>query len=177
MLIGITMQIVRYQPHHAKAISQVFHQAVQAIEHPRYSKAKLNAWSCSPRSAKYWHLRSKAYMNKSNHKPHKHCGITWVAQTHNQQVVGFINMAVGFHQAGYINHLYVLPEYAGQGIASQLLYQAQQWAETIGYAKLSADASYLSKALFEKHGFNSLHTSFQRKQNCTFNGFFVEKGL
>ncbi|MBR9728258.1 GNAT family N-acetyltransferase [Shewanella intestini] len=197
--------IIAYQPTHAQAISLLFHQAVQQINHPRYPQAKLNVWSAAPRSATYWHNVSKALLmkgqrlpntiqagNKSapnmlndnerpNHLPRRkkigRSGVTWVALDGQHQLCGFINLAIDFNQQGYINHLYVAPQFSGQGIATQLLMYAQQWALEQGFLQLTVDASYLSKALFLKAGFDIIQTSFQHKQQVTLNGFYMRKAL
>ncbi|MCW3171187.1 GNAT family N-acetyltransferase [Shewanella subflava] len=156
--------IVDFHPCHARAISLLYHQAIHAIEHPRYNSAKKRAWSGAPRSAKHWQLRYKR--NKA-----------WVVQNDQQHVVGFIGMETQFYQRGYIDCLYVDPLFQQQGIASLLITHLQYWAKAHHYHQLSVDASYLSKPLFERHNFTFIKSNLRVKNNQTLAAFYLEKRL
>ena len=156
-------QIVDFSALYALQISQLYHDAIHAIVHPRYPKVKLNAWSSAPRSAKYWQIQYK--QNKA-----------WL-MLDNQQVIGFIGLETHFKYQGYIDCLYVHPSYQNLGIASALLEHLQHWAMQQHYPNLSVDASYLSKPLFEKMGFSLQQKSYQQKRGQTLGGFYMEKRL
>ncbi|WP_351010666.1 GNAT family N-acetyltransferase [Shewanella sp. S1-58-MNA-CIBAN-0166] len=156
-------QIVDFSASYATQISELYHTAVQGIIHPRYPTLKLNAWSSAPRSAKFWQLRYKR--NKA-----------WLALD-NQKVIGFISLETHFKHLGYIDCLYVHPDYQQQGIARALYKHLQHWALQQPYPYLSVDASYLSKPLFEAMGFVLQQTSYQQKCGQTFTGFYMKKRL
>ncbi|MCT7943162.1 GNAT family N-acetyltransferase [Shewanella holmiensis] len=156
--------IVDFHPCHAPAISLLYHQAIQAIQHPRYNSAKKLAWSRAPRSTKHWQLRYK--LNKA-----------WLVQNAQQQIVGFIGIETQFHQRGYIDCLYVDPHFQHQGIASLLIEHLQCWAKSQHYQRLSVDASYLSKPLFERHNFRLIKSNLRVKNNQTLAAFYLEKVL
>ncbi|MGX9460540.1 GNAT family N-acetyltransferase [Shewanella sp. A14] len=158
-----TNQIVDFSPQYALQVSQLYHTAVQAIVHPRYPAIKLDAWSSAPRSTKFWQQKYK--QNKA-----------WL-MLNNQQVVGFISLETHFAHRGYIDCLYVQPDYQHQGVAYALYTHLQHWAKQQQYPVLSVDASYLSKPLFEKMGFVLQQTSYQQKRGQTFNGFYMKKPL
>jgi GNAT superfamily N-acetyltransferase len=158
------MYITEFTPAMACQISQLYHQAIQQISHPRYPQIKKNAWSNAPRSCKYWQLRLRRNQ-------------TWVMNTDEHQVIGFISVATSFTQQGYIEYLYVSPQYQQQGIASALLQTLQTWCRQQSFRQLSVDASYLSRPVFEKAGFTLCHPSYQRKLGQTLNGFLLTKPL
>ena len=156
--------IIDFTHGYAKQVSELYHSAVQQINHPRYPQAKLDAWSAAPRSTKFWQLRYQR--NRA-----------WLALNHQQQLVGFISVETHFKHRGYIDCLYVAPDCQHQGIASALLNQLVKWTEKQHYSHLSVDASYLSKALFEKRGFSLKQISYQQKRGQTFTGFYMQKSL
>ncbi|GGP39318.1 N-acetyltransferase [Shewanella algicola] len=156
--------IVDFSPVYAQQVSELYHMAIQHIRHPRYPQAKLDAWSSSPRSSKFWQL--KYQRNRA-----------WLAVDSTQQVIGFISVETHFKQQGYIDCLYVAPAWQHQGIARALYLQLQAWVQQQRYPVLSVDASYLSKGLFEQHGFVLKQVSYQHKLGQTFNGFYMQKTL
>ena len=156
-------QIVDFSASYATQVSQIYHTAVQGIEHPRYPKLKLDAWSLAPRSAKFWQLQYKR--NKA-----------WIA-LNKQQVIGFISLETHFNHQGYIDCLYVHPNFQNQGIASSLYQHLEHWAQQQQYPFVSVDASYLSRALFEAMGFALQQVSYQQKRGQTFTGFYMKKAL
>ncbi|MBV7317126.1 GNAT family N-acetyltransferase [Shewanella sp. NIFS-20-20] len=146
-------QIIAYDKRYAFAISQLFHQAVRAIDHSGYRSQHLMAWSSAPRSARHWHQR----LSRTQ---------TWLAvtpQTQGWQCIGFINVESGFRQLGYIDSLYVSPDYQGQGVASALLDQLYHWALESGLGRLTVDASYLSRPVFAAKGFVEQQKIYQIK--------------
>ncbi|MCL1141763.1 GNAT family N-acetyltransferase [Shewanella gaetbuli] len=163
-MTGLPVKVIEFHPIHAKEISQLFHLAVQAINHPRYNQAKKDAWSAKPRSQKHWQLK---------YKRHK----AWVAQDHAHNIIGFIGLETDFTHQGYINALYVHPNYQHQGVASQLLTSVTQWAKQQQYPQLSVDASYLSKPLFEKHGFKNQRSIIQITKQQSLAAFTLSKTL
>ena len=161
--INQSKHIVDFSASYAIQISQLYHTAVQSIVHPRYPKLKLNVWSTAPRSAKFWQQQYKR--NKA-----------WV-MLDNQQVIGFISLETHFKYRGYIDCLYVHPNYQHQGVAGALYKHLQHWAQHQQYPNLTVDASYLSKALFEKMGFTEQHTHYQQKRGQMFTSFYMKKLL
>jgi putative acetyltransferase len=178
-----THELLAYAPtnasHYAALISKLFHHAVSSIRHPRYNQAQLQAWSKAPRSARHWRNQLKY-------------GKTWLmlelpapvpAESPSEvaypsgKLVGFISLETHFKRRGYISHLYLTPSSQGLGLGGQLLLKAESWALGQGYRQLSTDASYVSKGLFERHGFSHQGKSFQDKLGQVLTGFHMEKVL
>ena len=169
--ISSQYQIMPYQGCYAQDVSMIFHDAVQSIKHKCYSEPQLRAWSHQPRSVQFWDLRlrrtqSWLLLNYDSANPQQ-----------TPLCCGFINLETHFFSRGYIDCLYVHPKYQGQGFASQLFCIAQNWARSQNYAALTVDASYLSKGLFLKHGFEVKFKSYQPKSGQMLPGFFMKKAL
>lgn len=163
--------IVPYQARFASQLAQLFHQTVNGIACKYYSTAQIQAWSPRPRSAKYWHQR----LSRSQ---------TWVMLDHDlnrksdlKKCCGFINIETHFYHRGYIDCLYVHPNYQSKTLATKLYKVAESWAKEQQFPELSVDASYLSKALFIKQGFDIQFKTYQPKSGQMIPGFFMKKEL
>ncbi|MCL1125015.1 GNAT family N-acetyltransferase [Shewanella surugensis] len=162
--------IIPYTKEYASCVSQLFHDAIHAIDDDVYSVLHQQAWSKAPRSNYHWQKRL------SNSQ-------TWLMLDDTQlyqarpRCCGFINVEIGYVSRGYIDSLYVHPNYQHRGIATRLYLCLQDWASAQGFTRLSVDASVLSKPLFLSQGFKQVHRSYQEKSGQVIMGFLMEKGL
>nr|WP_309247240.1 GNAT family N-acetyltransferase [Shewanella sp. VB17] len=90
---------------------------------------------------------------------------------------GFINVETHFYTQGYIDSLYVHPDYQGKGVAYKLYEVLERWVGKQGYCALSVDASHGSKSLFLSCGFKLRHRSYQEKLGRVISGFLMDKKL
>lgn len=162
--------VIPYQAGYALQVSRLYHNAVQQIAECHYSAAQKQAWSAAPRSTYHWHkrlTRSAAWLMVDTEQ----CvGEQWLC-------VGFINVETHYYSRGYIDSLYVLPEYQGRGIARALYQAVEQWALQTGVNRLSVDASRVSHGLFMSQGFNLHHKRYQEKCGQVFQAFYLSKTL
>ncbi|MFB2651750.1 GNAT family N-acetyltransferase [Shewanella seohaensis] len=163
------VEVIPYQRRYARAVSELFHQCVHQIQHERYNAAQLKAWSQSPRSSQHWHLR----LSRSQ---------AWIilvtdAAGLSKICAGFINVETDFHHRGYIDSLYIHPDWQRQGLGERAYRQLELWAREQGYSQLSADASYLSRGLFIKLGFVQQQRSYQQKLGQVLPSFYMTKKL
>ncbi|AQS38958.1 Acetyltransferase, GNAT family [Shewanella psychrophila] len=162
--------VIAYQAAYANSVSQIFHEAIHAIDDECYSAENKAAWSAKPRSSYHWHKR--LLHSKS-----------WIVVDRNQIVegkpkcCGFINLETTYHSRGYIDSLYVHPEHQGKGLARKLYEVLELWAREQGYSELSVDASLLSKGVFLSYGFKQHHRSYQEKLGQVIMGFLMSKPL
>ncbi|MCU7963363.1 GNAT family N-acetyltransferase [Shewanella sp. SW32] len=162
-------EIQPYQSCYAREVSELFHLCVHSITHVRYAQAQLMAWSAAPRSAKHWDLR----LSRSK---------AWVVlaideATASSVCCGFINVETHFPRQGYLDSLYIHPDYQGQGLGEHAYLVLEAWAKAQGYVRLSLDASYLSKGLFTRMGFIQIQHSYQQKLGQVIPGFYMEKNI
>lgn len=162
-------EIQPYQSCYAREVSELFHLCVHNITHARYSQAQLFAWSAAPRSAKHWDLR----LNRSK---------AWVVLAKNvatasSMCCGFINVETHFAHQGYVDSLYIHPDYQAKGLGERAYLVLEAWAKTQGYTRLSVDASYLSKGLFTRTGFIQIQRTYQQKLGQVIPGFYMEKNI
>ncbi len=163
-----TFKIIPFESNYASQVSQLYHQAIQHIDNGIYTLEQKQAWSRAPRSVYHWNKRlsrSKAWLMIDTSQPmgeHFTC-------------IGFINVETHFYQRGYIDSLYVLPQYQGNNVATRLCQQVQEWAKEVQLDRLLVDASKLSKNLFLSQGFKLLHNRYQEKCGQVFQMFYLSK--
>lgn len=160
--------VIPYQAAYAQSVSQLFHDAIHAIDESQYCAADKSAWSAKPRSAYHWHKRmsqTKAWLVVDSS----------VISAGKPVCCGFINIETGYHSQGYIDSLYVHPAHQGQGVAKSLYEAMESWARAQGYTELTVDASRLSKSLFLSYGFKVNHKSYQEKLGQIIMGYLMSK--
>lgn len=131
-----------YQADDATTTLRIFTTAITTTAAADYSQEQVQAWAQPrQRDAAGWHLA----MHKRN---------SFVA-TVNGEVVGFSDV----DEHGYIDMMFVAPEYQRQGVARALLEEAERQARELHATSLTADASLTARPFFERHGF-----SIERRQ-------------
>lgn len=164
------LKLIPYRKEYAAAVSDVVHTAINQITDDVYSAEERMAWSFAPRSSYHWHKR----LSRSQ---------TWLMideqriESGRAFCCGFINLETDFNSRGYIDSLYVHPDFQGQGVARRLYSALALWAIEHEYAELSVDASILSKPLFEAMGFKMKHRSYQEKRGVVIMGYYMSKAL
>lgn len=164
------LSIIPYQKAYAASVSQLFHDAIHAITDEAYSLPQRQAWSRGPRSTYHWHKRlsnSQTWLMVDNSQLHEGLPLC----------CGFINIETDYVHQGYIDSLYVHPQYQHQGVAKRLVLCLLDWACSQQFPLLSVDASILSKPLFLQQGFKQVHRSYQEKSGQVIMGFLMEKVL
>lgn len=129
------MNIRAYRETDAQGTLDVFLSAVNETASAHYSTEQIAAWSRpGERELCAWNsARSRG---------------TFVATIGNR-LVGFSDVSDG----GYIDMMFVAPEFGRRGIASALLAHISGIAKAAGTTELSTDASITARPFFERHGF------------------------
>ncbi|MEL0629591.1 GNAT family N-acetyltransferase [Psychromonas aquatilis] len=116
----------------ATQITELFYQAVHAVDSSIYSVPQKNAWAPKPINYKQW--RERLAIKKP------------FVIFDNQLVIGFIEL----EEDGHIDCLYVHPQYQGLGVATQLVTYVIAQAKNRGLTALYVEASIVAKSLFEQ---------------------------
>jgi putative acetyltransferase len=113
----------------------IFYRSVVELAPQLYTPEQVSAWSKSPQDLE----KFKIFILKP---------VTFLA-CEQERVLGFS----GLEPDGHIASLYVAPEYPRQGVGSALLGQVLSYAKTLGCPQVYAEASFFSRDLFLKFGF------------------------
>lgn len=125
------MHIIEYSSDRAKEVTDLFYDAVYAIDDCVYSKQQKQTWAEIPIDYEYWNTRLAA----------KKPSLLII----NGDVAGFIEL----ESDGHIDCAYVLPRFQRQGVATALLIHILVLAKKQGLNYLYVEASIDAKAFFE----------------------------
>jgi putative acetyltransferase len=129
------------------AIGHIFHDAVHQVAWRDYTEVQLQAWSPEPRGAAHWQKRTAKLEVR-------------VAVVESV-VAGFI----GFSRSGYIDLLFVRPEFLRRGIATALLLEAEKVLGQLGVETAWTQASLTARGFFQAMGYRTV-----REQTVTCGG-------
>jgi putative acetyltransferase len=117
-------------------LHSIFYRSVHEIGILQYTYQQCEAWAPSDFDSYYWTMRLK--------------NLKTIFAVSDDVKVGFIS----YRNDGYIDFLYVLPEFTRKGIAKELYDLTEfELLSSVSTTKISTDASYVAKPFFEKQGF------------------------
>ncbi len=153
------LQIEDYKVEDARAIADLYHAAVHAIEPTVYSEAQKEAWAPTPPDYIYWANRLAVK------KP-------FVARV-NQQIVGFMELEAD----GHIDCAYTHPDFQGKGIGTALYQHLETQAKKAKLTAVYVEASIIARPFFENQGFHYRQTNSIEKAGQTLTNFTLYKSL
>jgi len=151
------VEIVKYQPHFAVAVADVFHAAVHAIDPKIYTDPQQEAWAPTPPDYGFWKTRLEIKQ-------------PLIALNENR-VIGFIEL----DHDGHINCTYVHPDFQGQSVARRLYSALESKARTQKLHRLTVEASIVAKPFFESLGFTFVKENQVHHKGEIFTNFTLEK--
>ena len=153
------MDIQNYKSEHIEAITDVFYEAVHAIDSSIYSDAQKNAWAPLPRDYESWAGRlmfKRPYLAMQG-----------------EQLMGFIEL----DPDGYIDSMYTHPDFQRQGVGSALYEHLAGIAREKGLKRLRVEASLVAKPFFESKGFQVLEENQVERNGELITNFEMERFL
>jgi putative acetyltransferase len=117
------------------AIGGVFHDAVHQIAKRDYTPEEVAAWSPREFDAAHWQRRTAQLDVR--------------VAVLERALAGFI----GFSQLGYIDLLFVRPEFVRRGIARQLLLEAERVLGQLNVKRAWTEASLAARSFFQAMGY------------------------
>jgi putative acetyltransferase len=135
----MTPVIRNFRPGDAPALRALFHAAVHGLTGAQYNLAQRDAWAPLAHDAALWSARLEA------NQP-------FVAEVPAGTVVHIAGFS-DLQASGYIDHFFVAPAHAGQGVARALMAHIHAQAALRGTARLWADVSLTAEPFFAKSGF------------------------
>jgi putative acetyltransferase len=141
------------------AIGRVFHDAIQQIARLDYTEEQVQAWSPRVLDAARWKQRTAKLDVR-------------VAVLQGE-VGGFI----GFAPSGYIDLLFVRPEFVRRGIARALLLEAEGALAQLGVATTWTEASRTARGFFQAMGYSIVREQTVCCDGVELRNYRMEKGL
>lgn len=125
-----------YQAADLQPLAELYEQTVRRWAPSLYSEEQVEAWATSPHDSERFEL----LLTQAQ---------TFVAIKNEDDPVGFS----GVEPNGRVATLYIHAQHTRQGIGSRLLQHVINYAAEQGIGPLWSEASFLSRPLFERHGF------------------------
>ena len=153
------IKIKPYKSRYATEICTLFHASIHAIDIDIYTKKQQEAWCSGPPDQDKWRER----LEESQ---------PWMAML-GDAVVGFIEL----EESGYIDCMYVHPDFQGFGIAKKLYEHITTLAKERSLLELSVDASKVARPIFEKWGFTVEQCNKIEREDQVLVNFYMTKKL
>ena len=147
------------EPHDFRAVTEVFQLSIDAGE-DHYSEEQRSVWKESTDNRDRWHrkIRDDYFL---------------VAVDETGKLIGFGSLCWD----GYLDVLYVHPEYQRRRVAKSLYKGLQKEAKKRNYDRIFSDASYWAKPFFEAMGFMEIAENEVDKKGVKLTNFRMEKHL
>jgi GNAT superfamily N-acetyltransferase len=138
------------------AVVALFGRSVREIASRDYTPAQISVWAPQDPDLSAWADR----LSK---------GTVFVYEV-DHEIVGFARV----EESGYLDLLYVHPEFQRQGIARALFKQVLAWALRQGITRITSDVSITARPFFEHEGFQVVKSQVVERQGVTFHNFQME---
>jgi len=150
-----------YRPEDAPALATVYRTAILDSVQDVYTAAQCAAWAACGDDAPAWNKRLQ------------NAWVRVACDEENDEIIGF----GGILMPGHIDLLFTLPDYQREGVASLILIDLFELAAAMGAREISAEASELSRPVFEKHGFKILESGTHPRGDQILSGHRMLKSL
>ena len=143
-----------YTPDDCKTLAELFFNTVHTVNAKDYSEEQLNAWAPGHIDLEQW---NRSFLSH----------YTVVAEI-NAIVAGFGDM----DHNGYLDRLFVHPDFQHQGIATAICDKLEQANNT---DKIITHASITAKGFFEKRGYKVVAEQQVRRQGILLTNYIMER--
>ncbi|AIX73548.1 GNAT family N-acetyltransferase [Pantoea sp. PSNIH4] len=150
-------QIYPFQDEYFQPVTDIFLRAVKEIASSSYTPAQIAAWSAI--EPEQWRARLRS-------------GGVWLVRD-GEKVTGFIKIDAD----GYLDLLFVNPDYIRRGVATRLLQKAYAVAEESGLTRIVTDASIAAKPFFAAQQFSIVQQQQVSLRGEIFINYRMEKIL
>lgn len=141
------------------ALWQVYYAAIHETAAADYSPEQVNAWAPADRDPAAWAVRVRPLA-------------PFVAER-DGAVVGYGDV----QPDGYIDHFYVSPRAARQGVGTALMARIHERAAAAGMVELYANVSITARPFFERSGFRVEREQVVESRGVKFTNYRMRKAL
>ena len=153
------MEFREYKNTDLHAVMDLFYVTVHEVNKNDYSEEQLDA--IAPKDANEYHWE------KSLEKNHT------IVVEEDDKLIAFGNIG----KTGYLDRLYVHPDYLRKGIASKLVEELEEYAKKHGSHVINVTSSITSKAFFESKGYAVIEEQINERRGERLLRYLVEKKI
>lgn len=153
------MEFREYKNTDLHAVMDLFYVTVHEVNKNDYSEEQLDA--IAPKDANEYHWE------KSLEKNHT------IVVEEDDKLIAFGNIG----KTGYLDRLYVHPDYLRKGIASKLVEELEEYAKKHGSHVINVTSSITSKAFFESKGYAVIEEQINERCGERLLRYLMEKKI
>lgn len=153
------MEFREYKNTDLHAVMDLFYVTVHEVNKNDYSEEQLDA--VAPKDANEYHWE------KSLEKNHT------IVVEEDDKLIAFGNIG----KTGYLDRLYVHPDYLRKGIASKLVEELEEYAKKHGSHVINVTSSITSKAFFESKGYAVIEEQINERRGERLLRYLMEKKI
>lgn len=153
------MEFREYKNTDLHAVMDLFYVTVHEVNKNDYSEEQLDA--IAPKDANEYHWE------KSLEKNHT------IVVEEDDKLIAFGNIG----KTGYLDRLYVHPDYLRKGIASKLVEELEEYAKKHGSYVINVTSSITSKAFFESKGYAVIEEQINERRGERLLRYLMEKKI
>ena len=153
------MEFREYKNTYLHAVMDLFYVTVHEVNKNDYSEEQLDA--IAPKDANEYHWE------KSLEKNHT------IVVEEDDKLIAFGNIG----KTGYLDRLYVHPDYLRKGIASKLVEELEEYAKKHGSHVINVTSSITSKAFFESKGYAVIEEQINERRGERLLRYLMEKKI
>ena len=153
------MEFREYKDTDLHAVMDLFYVTVHEVNKNDYTEDQLEA--IAPKEANEYHWE------KSLEKNHT------IVVEEDDKLIAFGNIG----KTGYLDRLYVHPDYLRKGIASKLVEELEEYAKKHGSHVINVTSSITSKAFFESKGYAVIEEQINERRGERLLRYLMEKKI
>ena len=153
------MEFREYKNTDLHAVMDLFYVTVHEVNKNDYSEEQLDA--IAPKDANEYHWE------KSLEKNHT------IVVEEDDKLIAFGNIG----KTGYLDRLYVHPDYLRKGIASKLVEELEEYAKKHGSHVINVTSSITSKAFFESKSYAVIEEQINERRGERLLRYLMEKKI
>ncbi|MFR1517826.1 MAG: GNAT family N-acetyltransferase [Clostridia bacterium] len=147
------MVIRAYQTSDCGELAELFYHTVHTVNAKDYTKEQLDAWTTGTVDLEKW-----------NQSFEEHYSLVAVDD---EMIIGFGDI----EKTGYLDRLFVHPDYQRKGVATAICDQLEQAVQE----KIVTHASITARPFFEKRGYKVVKKQQVERQGSFLTNFIMEK--
>lgn len=147
------MLLRAYKPSDCKILANLFYHTVHTVNTKDYSDEQINAWASGNIDLKIWNDSLLSHY-------------TVIAEI-DDIIAGFGDI----DKTGYLDRLFVHPDYQRQGIATALCDKLEQ---SVNSHKITTYASITARVFFEKRGYTVVKEQQVQRHNVFLTNYVME---
>lgn len=145
-----------YKPSDCKCLAQLFYHTVHTVNARDYTQEQLRVWATGDVDLEQW---NQSFLANDT-----------VVAIQAGEIAGFGDM----DETGYLDRLFVHPDYQNQGIATAI---CQRLEQAVQVKKITTHASITAKPFFLRRGYRVLREQQVIRGGIALTNFVMEKDL